>query len=403
MMQLFHHDIRKSALAGLFFLFFLWGALTCLNTIIIPLLEKLFVFKSFRSFSFGNAFFGSYLIMAIPSAWLIRVTGYKRSMILGLLISALGTILFVLASKFVSYPVFITGFVILATGITLIQVVANTYISIAGEMKLASARLSLAQAINSMGYVLVLAITFNPIFTGQESIVNNARNIQQPYLIIAVLIVIASLIYFRLQFPGNSTSLQKESGRWFSRNRGLYIAATGIFFYVGAELTISRIIQFSFSDTQSSALITIMLLCYWGGMMVGRFAGYSLFHRISPALMLLINGLSCVLIVGTAAFVPPGVMIWFLIVLGLFNAIMFPVLFACGIHQSGHASCFDGAVLIMAISGGALIPALHDQFALHLGLRISLLLLVFCYLVIAAAGYYLYKNPCEKKKEIANV
>ncbi|OFY56923.1 MAG: hypothetical protein A2Y87_05705, partial [Bacteroidetes bacterium RBG_13_46_8] len=314
MMRLFHQDIRNPALAGLFFLFFLWGALTCLNTVIIPDLEKLFVFKSASSFGFANAFFGSYLLMAIPSAWLIRTAGYKKSMILGLLISALGTILFVFASKYVSYAVFITGFVILASGITLIQVAANTYVSIAGEKKLASSRLNLAQAVNSLGYVLVLTLTFSPVSTGQESIVNNARTIQQPYLIIAILIIIASIVYTRLQFPGNSASLHKESGKWFSRNRGLYIAAMAIFFYVGAELTVSRIIQFSFSDTYSSALITIMLLCYWGGMMLGRFAGYSLFRRLSPVGVLLVNGLFGILIVVSAIFLPPGVMIWFLIV-----------------------------------------------------------------------------------------
>jgi MFS transporter, FHS family, L-fucose permease len=392
MKPVFHHDIKKPALTGLFFLFFLWGALTCLNSIIIPHLEKLFVFKSIPSFSFANAFFGSYLIMAIPSAWLIRITGYKRSMILGLLISALGTILFVFASKYVSYTVFITGFVILATGITLIQVAANTYVSIAGEKKFASSRLSLAQAVNSLGYVLILITAFYSVPAGQESIVNNARNIQQPYLIMVLMIVFASLLYTRMQFPGNSHSLQKESGKWFSHNRGLYIAAFAIFFYVGAELTVSRILQFSFLNTHSSSLITIMLLCYWGGMMLGRFAGFSMFHRLSPTRILWINGLACILIVAIAAFLPPVAMIWFLILLGLFNSIMFPVLFACGIHQSDHASCFDGAILIMAISGGALIPALHDPIALHFGLRTSLLLLVACYLIISATGLYLHRN-----------
>jgi FHS family L-fucose permease-like MFS transporter len=143
-------------------------------------------------------------------------------MIFGLLISALGTILFVFASKYVSYAVFITGFVILATGITLIQVAANTYVSIAGEKKLASSRLSLAQAVNSFGYVLVLILSFSPVFAGQESIVNNARNIQQPYLIMAILIGIALLVY-ALQFP-HSASLLNGSGKWFSRNRGVLAA-----------------------------------------------------------------------------------------------------------------------------------------------------------------------------------
>ena len=208
----------------------------------------------------------------------------------------------------------------------------------------------------------------------------------------AILIVLASLLYTRMQFPNNSHSLQKESGKVFSHNRGLYIAAIAIFFYVGAELTVSRIIQFSFSDTCSSFLITLMLLCYWGGMMLGRFAGYSLFRSLSPGGVLLINGLACILIVVIATFLPPVVMIGFLILLGLFNSIMFPVLFAQGIHQPGHASCFNGALLIMAISGGALIPALHDPIAMHFGLKASLLLLVVCYLIISAAGFYLYKN-----------
>jgi len=386
-------DIKKPALAGLFFLFFLWGALTCLNYIVIPHLEKLFVFKSPRSFGFANAFFGSYLIMAIPSAWLIRMAGYKKSLIFGLLISALGTILFVFASKYVSYAVFITGFVILATGITLIQVAANTFVSITGEKKLASSRLSLAQAVNSFGYVLLLILSFSTVFAGQESIVNNARIIQQPYLIMAILIGLALLVYSWLQFPAHSASLLNGTGKWFSRNRGLYIAAIAIFFYVGAELTLSRMIQFSFSDTYSSRLITIMLLCYWGGMMLGRFAGFSLFRRFSPSGVLIINGVISILMIVASSFLPPGVMIWLLIATGLFNSIMFPALFACGIHQSDNASCFDGAVLIMAISGGALIPALHDPFALHFGLRNSLFLLVACYLIISAAGYYLYKNP----------
>jgi FHS family L-fucose permease-like MFS transporter len=397
MMRPFHPDIKKPALAGLFFLFFLWGALTCLNYIIIPHLEKLFVYKNSHSFGFINAFFGSYLIMAIPSAWLIRITGYKKSMISGLLISALGSILFVFAAKYVSYAVFITGFVILATGITLIQVAANTYVSIAGEKKDAASRLSLAQAVNSLGYVLVLAITFGPVPAGQESIVNNARTVQQPYLIIALCIIIALLAYIRLQFPGNSASLKKESGAWFSRSPGLYIAATAIFFYVGAELAVSRIIQFSFSGTYSSALITCMLLCYWGGMMAGRFAGFSIFRRFSPAGVLMIAGLASISCMVAAVFLPPGAMIVLLILLGLFHAVMFPVLFACGIHQSVTASCFDGAVLIMAISGGALIPALHDLLAHSLGLSFSLLCLTGCYLIISSAGYYLYKNTLQKQ------
>jgi MFS transporter, FHS family, L-fucose permease len=391
-MRLFNNNITKTAVAALFFLFFLWGALTCLNTIIIPHLEKLFVFKNTGTFGFANAFFGSYLIMALPSAYLIRTIHYKKSILLGLLISALGTILFIFASKYVSYAIFITGFVILASGITLIQVAANTYASIVGDAKYASARLSLAQAINSSGYVLVLAITFNPLFTGQESIVDNARNIQEPYLIITIFVILVSLLYTRLHLPRNKEDVHDTTISGISRKPGLYIAAAAIFFYVGAELTVSRIIQFTYSGIYSNTLITIMLLCYWGGMMLGRFGGYALFRFVSPTLVIQVNGLTSISILFISILVPTPVMIWLLIILGLFNAVMFPALFSEGLHQSGNPSCFNGAILIMAISGGAFIPALHERWTAHSGWPVSILMLIVCYLFIASAGYYLQKN-----------
>ncbi|MBN1414983.1 MAG: hypothetical protein JW973_07785 [Bacteroidales bacterium] len=397
----FNHDIKKPALAGLFFLFFLWGALTCLNTLIIPHLEKLFIFKYTSTFGFANAFFGSYLIMAIPSALLIKAVNYKRSIIIGLFITALGTILFIFASKYISYAVFITGFVILASGITLIQVAANTYVSILGHKQQAAVRLSLAQAINSLGYVLVLAVTFNPIFTGHDSIVYNARNIQQPYLIITILIVFASLLYTRLHFPGKPAIPQQKSRIWFNHSPGLYLAALAIFFYVGAELTVSRIIQSTFSESYSSGVITIMLLCYWGGMMAGRFAGFAFFQFRSPVAVLQINAILCIAILIATHFLPFGVMVWLLILLGFFNSIMFPALFATGLNQSVNPSCFDGAVLIMAISGGALIPALYNQLSIHVGLQISLLILAVCYLIIAAVGYFLLRYPVIRESSIA--
>ena len=101
--------------------------------------------------------------MAIPSAFLIRAVNYKRSIILGLIISALGTILFVFASRYGLYTLFISGFIILASGITIIQVAANTFVAIMGEAEQAAGRLSLAQAVNSLGYVIVLTLTFNPL------------------------------------------------------------------------------------------------------------------------------------------------------------------------------------------------------------------------------------------------
>jgi FHS family L-fucose permease-like MFS transporter len=330
--------------------------------------------------------------MAIPSAFLIRAVNYKRSIILGLIISALGTILFIFASRYVSYTLFIAGFIILASGITIIQVAANTFVAILGEEKYAADRLSLAQAVNSLGYVLVLTLTFNPIFTRYDSVVYNARIIQQPYLIITILILLASILYFRLHFPRQEVNYESRPFPAFRKNPGLYMGALAIFFYVGAELTISRIIQINKDGSVPVSLITLMLLLYWGGMMIGRFAGWRLFRYLSSPVFLQINICLALILLGTAYFSTSGITTWLLVPFGLFNATLFPILFALSLHTSSKPNCFEGAVLIMGISGGALIPALHDQIFGQFGFHSSLLLLAICYLSISGVGFYLLKG-----------
>ena len=135
--------------------------------------------------------------------------------------------------------------------------------------------------------------------------------------------------------------------------------------------------------------------------MAGRFAGSVFFQFRSPVAALQINGILCIFLLIAVYFLPSGIMVWLLILLGFFNSIMFPVLFAAGLYKSRNPSCFDGAILIMAISGGALIPALHNQFAIHHGLRISLMILAVCYLIISAAGYFLYRYPVNRESAIA--
>ncbi len=394
----FNSHIKKPALAGLLFLFFLWGGLTCMNTILFPYLEKLFVLKNSPYFGFSNIFFGSYFFMAIPAALLIRTFNYKISIMLGLLISGIGTVFFIFASKYISFSLFITGFIILASGITIIQVAANTYVGLLGDLNRAAGRLSLAQAINSAGYVIVLMLTINPVFTGYDSIVNNARIIQQPYLIITILIILTLLAYTLLHFPGISERSDKLS---IPGNAAFYLSAIGIFFYVGAELTISRIIQYSNPGIHSYSFISVMLLCYWGGMMIGRFAGIGLFHRFSPLLILLINGFSAIILL-IISFFDISHSLWFLVPTGLLNGIIFPVLFASGLQQSKYPSYFNGALLVMAISGGAVIPLFYNYLSTHYKTNISGLLILLCYLIISITVFFQKKFTISLHPRLVN-
>lgn len=394
----YNNYIKKPALGGILFLFFLWGGLMCLNITLFPYLEKLFALKTSTYFNFYTVFFGIFFIMAIPAALFIRLFNFKISIMLGLFISGIGTTLFVFASKYISFSLFIAGVIIVASGITIIQVAANTYIGLLGELHAAAGRLSLAHAISAAGYVFILIFTINPVFTSYESIVNNAKIIQQPYLIIALLIMLMLLLYTQLRFPKLT---DQRSKLWFTGRSAFYLSLTGIFLYSGAEIIIIRLIQDSQQGIHSSAFISIMLLAYWAGMMTGRLLGFLLFQRFSPLLILLINGLTAIIIFIAALFDISGNTLWFLLPTGLLNGIIFPVLFASGLQQAKNLSYFDGALLIMAVSGGAIIPMFYNYFSALYGEWMSLIIILICYLIIAIITFIQSKIPSPADPKLA--
>ncbi len=390
--------LKKPALTGILFLFFLWGGLLCLNIILFPYLEKLFAFKTSTYFGFYTVFFGIFFIMAIPAALFIRLFNFKISIMLGLFISGIGTALYIFASQYISFSLFMAGVIILASGITIIQVAANTYIGLLGELNAAAGRLSLGHAISAAGYVFILIFTINPVFTSYESIVNNAKIIQQPYIIIAILIMLMLLLYTQLRFP---KSTDQRSMLWFTGRSAFYLSVTGIFIYSGTEIMIIRLIQDSQQGIHSSSFISLMLLAYWAGMMTGRLLGFVLFQRFSPLLILLINGLTAIIIFIAALFDISSNTLWFLLPTGLLNGIIFPVFFISGLQQSENPSYFDGALLIMATSGGAIIPLFYNYFSTIYGEWMSLIIILICYLIITIITFIQSKVPSLADSKLA--
>lgn len=430
----------KPALVLLTSLFFMWGFITCLNDILIPHLKALFVMNYTQTMLIQFVFFGAYFLMSIPSGWIVGKIGYKKGIVLGLSITGLGAAVFYPASVIINYNVFLIGFFILASGITILQVSANPYVAALGSPETASARLNLTQALNSFG------TTVAPIFGAYlilsenvTDVVQKAESVQLPYIGIAVVLFAIAAIFLFAKMPRlQSEAVVKVKGSAW-QYRHLVLGALAIFLYVGAEVSIgSFMINFFAEDSiaglKESAAAKYVAL-YWGGAMVGRFFGAVILSDIakmmknvyivaififayllgwyltkSPILALtfllfvainvlgfklgknkpsrtlaIMAGITVLLVAVTVLFAGHLAM-WTIIAVGLFNSIMFPTIFTLAIDKLGNHTSQGSGILCMAIVGGALVPLLMGFLADTIGIHSSFIITIICYAYIAFYG-----------------
>ncbi|HSY46866.1 MAG TPA: sugar MFS transporter [Steroidobacteraceae bacterium] len=397
-----------AAIAVLSIIFFTWGALTCLNDVLIPHLKAVFAMNYAQTMLIQFTFFGTYFVMSIPSGRVVAHAGYKLGIIIGLLVAAAGALLFYPAAGAPSYLLFLVALFVLASGITLLQVAANPYISLLGDPRRASARLTLAQALNSLGTTLapwligpvILAIAvLGPDALARLSPaqaeayrIAQAHSVQTPYLWIAVaLLLLAGFVgVFRLPPQTEATEQADPHPHRFTevlRYRHVRLGALAIFVYVGGEVAIGSFLINYISDPHigdiAPADATRYVALYWGGAMVGRFAGSLLLRLIDPRRLLCLFALAVLALLATTISSTGHLAMWSIIAIGLFNSIMFPTIFTLGIEGLGPMTSRGSSLLVMAIVGGALIPYLQGVLADHLGVQRAFLLPVLCYAYIA--------------------
>jgi MFS transporter, FHS family, L-fucose permease len=386
-------------------LFFIWGFLTCLNDILIPHLKSIFDLSYARAMLIQFAFFSAYFLFSVPWSKIVNTIGYKTTMVAGLLTMALGAFLFVPAASAVSYPLFLTALLVLATGITGLQVSANPYVDLLGKPETASSRLDLTQAFNSLGTTIapkigaLLILSAAPLaieqlrqLTPQASHayrVQQAASVKLPYVVIGVaLLLLAVLIgVSRLPKVETATSRSGESGDdsiW--KHPNLLFGAIGIFAYVGAEVSIGSFLVNYFSLPEIADLTAKtaagFVSFYWGGAMIGRFLGAPLLQRFKARYLLAL----CAIVAGalvTASMLWNGhIAMWSILTVGFFNSIMFPTIFSLGEAELGPLSGSGSGILNMAIVGGAILPVIQGVIADHVGLHHAFVLPVICYLYI---------------------
>jgi FHS family L-fucose permease-like MFS transporter len=372
--------------------FFMWGALTCLNDLLVPNLKAQFHLNYTQVMLVQFCFFLTYALASMPASKLIYRIGYKLGIITGLCISAVGCGLFILAASFSVYALFLLGLFVLAAGIVVLQVAANPFVTLLGKVKYASSRLNFAQALNSLGTTLVPLILGGAIIGG---------SIAGSYLgIIAVLvafIILVSFIKFPKQQQPTVDATQKTQAKFsLWQNPHVMLGAFAIFLYVGTEVSASSLVVNFLHMPSIGNLPKVVaahyLSFFWGGALVGRFIGAWILRYINPANLVRNYALINAGLVLIGMFGHGHLAMWAILSLGLFNSVMFPTIFTLGLANTGNYKSQVSGILCTAIVGGAVVPELQGMLADKFGLQYSFGLLVITYLALAAYATWARKN-----------
>ena len=374
-------------------LFFMWGMMSHLNGSLSPYLQKLFNLNDTQTSLIQFCFFGAYFIMSFPSSFVINKVGYKSGIIIGLITCALGTFLFYEAASMRMYGVFLTALFMLASGITMLQVGANAYVSILGKPELSSSRLNLSQAFNSLGGSIAPLIGSYFILKNIEMLApeQQAQQVQTPYLVFGGLfLLLASFIYFAYLPPIKFESSTNTKSIWQFKHTVL--GAIGIFLYVGAEVAVEtflvKFISLPEIGNMSAALAARYTFVFYISMMIGRFIGSWLMLRVSPGKILGALGAGAVGLTILAIVSSGPIAMWSILLVGICNSIMFPTIFTLGIKQLGNYTAQGAALIIQAIVGGAIVPLVMGSVSDLTGsVQISFLVPGICYVFISYYGF----------------
>ena len=403
-------------------LFFMVGFLTCLNDVISPHLKSIFALNYTQLQYIPFFFFTSYFVFSYPGGALVERLGYKRTMVVGLFVMAAGALAFLPAAHSAQFPMFLGALVVLAAGMTVVQVAINPYVTVIGPAGTAASRLNLAQAFNSVGTFiapfvgtyLILRHAAAPLSADQVHVmsevqrqlyrVEQASTVRLPYMLIALALALLALALAAIKLktttgvsqhtqdfrPGAfSEALYRQDSIW--RHKWVLFGALGIFTYVGAEVSIGNLL-ISYIHLPEIANLPektagYFLMCYWGGAMLGRFIGSAVLQRVrtAPVLGTAAIGAFCLVVLSllTTGHLAMGA----LLAVGFCNSIMFPSIFTLGIQGLGPLTSKGSSLLIAAILGGAIIPWIQGKLADHIGLHPSFIIPAICYVYIAIFGF----------------
>jgi len=392
-------------------LFFIFGFVTWLNGTLIPFLKLACQLKTdIEAFFVTSAFYMAYFVLGIPSSFILKKTGFKNGMALGLLVMAVGSIIFIPAANTRSFPLFLTGLFVQGAGLTLLQAASNPYISILGPIKSAAKRISIMGICNKTAGILspiILGVLVLKGATALETKIKETTDIVQknvlldeltsrvipPYIVMAVILALVAFMIMKSKLPeirepeeseDNTNASAKSSPLQFPH---LVLGVLCIFLYVGAEVmagdaigTYGKALGMPLDETK---FFTTFTLC---AMLVGYIVGIFTIPKILSQQKALTISAVLGIIFTFCVFATGGyVAITFIALLGLANALMWPSIFPLAIDGLGKFTKIGAALLVMGIAGGAVLPLLYSLLKdkAHLSNQLSFLVcMIPCYLYI---------------------
>jgi FHS family L-fucose permease-like MFS transporter len=348
-----------------------------------------------RSTLLQAAYFGAYFLVAYPAGLFMNRFGYKKGILLGLILYAIGAFLFFPSAHLLSFNFFLLSLFIIASGLACLETAANPYITVLGKPETSEFRLNLSQSFNGVGSFLGPIIGANLFFSGSSK---NLASVQYVYLIIGAIVLIMFGLFLKTPLPeieeDTLASDVSQIKKPLFRHANFVNAIIAQFFYVGAQVGIAALfINYcrdavrSISNIQASYLLSLCLVLFT----IGRFAGTALMKKITPHRLLfiyaIINFLLCVIVVWGKGLIS----VYSLVTVFFFMSIMFPTIFALGVKDLGHHTKKGSSFIIMAIAGGACIPYLMGQLAENSTAN-AYIIPMFCFLVVAFFGWKGYKT-----------
>ncbi|MBA2407126.1 MAG: sugar MFS transporter [Chitinophagales bacterium] len=396
-------------------LFFIFGFVTWLNGSLIPYLRIACELNNFEAYLVTFAFYISYFVMAIPSSWVLKRTGFKRGMMVGLLVMSLGAVFFIPAALTRTYYLFLTGLFIIGTGLSILQTASNPYITILGPIESAARRISIMGICNKvagaispliLGAIILknadeITISLQTMNGVQRDTVLDAlaQRVIVPYIIIALVLLFLAMMVRFSSLPEIDTEqeLQNPYGSGTSKKNvfqfpQLVFGVIALFFYVGAEvIAADTIIPYGKSwgipmDT-AKTFTTLTLLAMIVGYLIGIFTIPKYLRQEKALQISAVVGLLFTL----AALLTHGMAsVACIATLGLANAIMWPAIWPLALEGLGRFTKIGSALLIMSIAGGALLPLIYGKLVDEFDAQKGYWLLIPCYLIIwyyATAGH----------------
>jgi len=399
-------------LAALSSVYLVWGAIASLNDLLIPYLKDQFELNFTQAMRIQLVFYAAYFFLSLPCGYISRRFGYRNGILTGIFWAMGGCLLMLIASRSSSYNFILGSIFILASGITMLQVSANPYVTTLGEERTAPSRLTLVQSFHSLGTTIgpyfgaILIFSAAAVFSSEalETAIPG-EGIWKPYLILMIILACIALLFSRVE--PESVKLDHGEKRTsllqLVRSNPRLIAGTlGIFFYVGAEISIASFLVNYLVKPEIAALsyetAGKFVAVYWGLALFGRFVGAALLRTFQPGRMLGLYAVCAAGLILISISNSGPVAMWSILLVGFFNSIMFPTIFALSIKDFKQDAPSASGVLCLGIVGGAIISQSQGMLADMIGIQLAFVLPMLCYVYIAIFSVQTMKNRKDEKK-----